>query len=248
LTHGNNLLYTINNGPTLVSQSNTIDSSSSGITGLSVTALTTGTTNVTVSTDTSSITTAVQNFVNAYNTVQGYLTTQSASSTDSTGAVTAGVLTGDQAAAELASNLRNNSLTSVSVAGLSQTFSNLAGLGVKSNGYDNTITLDTTVLASALSTNLSDVKKLFSDSTNGLAVKLNTYLNNTIGDAGTIPNHQTALTTQSNSINTQIANLEKQITSDSNYWTTEFQAMETATAASNQTLSYLTQSVTNGTL
>jgi len=39
LQRGQNLLYTVNNGPQLVSQSNTIDPVSSGITGLSVTAV-----------------------------------------------------------------------------------------------------------------------------------------------------------------------------------------------------------------
>jgi len=248
LTHGKNLLYSINSGPSLVSQSNTIDGTSSGINGLSVTALTTGAANFGVSTDTSAITTAVQNFVNAYNTVQGYITTQSASTTDSSGKVTAGTLTGDQGVAELAASLRTNVLSSVSVTGLSQTFSNLAALGVKSSGYSNTVTLDTATLASALTTNLSDVKKLFSDSTSGLAARVNTYMDKTVGEDGTIASHRAALTTQSDNIDKQIASLEKQITADAAFWTSEFQAMETASSKSNQTLTYLTQSISNGTL
>jgi flagellar capping protein FliD len=99
-----------------------------------------------------------------------------------------------------------------------------------------------------LSSNLSDVQKLFTDSTNGLAVQLDTYLNNTIGDNGSVTQHQAALTKQSTSINTQIANLEKQITSDSNFWTTEFQNMETAESKMNQELTSLTQQINNGTL
>jgi flagellar capping protein FliD len=77
---------------------------------------------------------------------------------------------------------------------------------------------------------------------------LDTYLTNTLGDSGSIASHQSALTTQSQAIDTQIANLEKTITADSNFWTTEFQNMETAQSKSNQVLTYLTQSVTNGTL
>lgn len=246
--NGQNLTYTLNGGNTLTSLSNTIDSSSSGVTGLSVNALTTGNTTVTVAGDTSAIATAVQNFVNAYNTVQGYITTQSTSTTSSTGTVSTNALTGDLGAAELASNLRNTAMNSVSVAGLTDSYSNLAGLGVTSNGNNNTVTLDTTTLNAALTNHLSDVQKLFSDSTNGLATKMDAFLTNTVGDSGTITTHQTALTKQSSSIDTQIANLEKQITADSAYWTSQFQAMETAMSGTNQQLTYLQQSVNNGTL
>jgi flagellar capping protein FliD len=92
------------------------------------------------------------------------------------------------------------------------------------------------------------VFNLFSDATNGVAVKLDTYLTNTIGDSGTLTNHQATLVKQSSSIDTQIANLEKTITTDSNQWTKAFQAMETAQAQINQQLTYLTQQINNGTL
>ena len=245
---GKNLHYTVNSGPTLVSQSNTIDSSSSGVTGLSVSALTTGDTIITVGQDTTALQSDISNFVNQYNNVQSYITTNTASSTDSTGAVTAGTLTGDIGAGNLATNLRSNIFSSVSITGLSPSFSQLASLGITSNGYNNTVTLDSSALSSALSSNLSDVQKLFADSTNGLAVQLDTFLTNTVGDSGTVTNHQTALVTQSKAIDTQIANQEKQITSDSAYWTKEFQDMETAQASLQQQLSALNQQVSNGTL
>jgi flagellar capping protein FliD len=69
-----------------------------------------------------------------------------------------------------------------------------------------------------------------------------------VGDSGSIASHQAALTTQSQAIDTQIANLEKQITADTATWTTAFQNMETAMSQTNQELTYLNQSVSNGTL
>jgi flagellar hook-associated protein 2 len=245
---GANLKYTVNGGPSLVSQSNTIDQSSSGITGLSVTALTTGATTVTVGSDTSAVATQIQNLVTQYNNVESYIDTNAASSTDSNGAVTSGTLTGDMTAADLSSSLRNTLFSPVSVSGLSTAMSQLASLGITSNGYNNSVSLDSTTLSSVLTNNLSNVQKLFSDPANGLAVKLDSYLNDTIGDNGTITQHQAALTAQSKSINTQISNLEKQITSDSNYWTTEFQNMETAESQMNQELSSLQQQINKGTL
>jgi flagellar hook-associated protein 2 len=244
---GTNLTYTVNGSQTLVSQSNTIDESSSGIAGLSVTALTTGAATISVASDTSALATDLQSFVSHYNSVQGYIDTNAASTTVN-GKVTAGTLTGDISAANLATSLRSNFFSPVSISGLSDTLSQLAGLGFTSNGYNNTVTLDSSTLTNVLTNHLSDVKKLFTDTTNGLAVKMDSFLTNTIGDSGTLTAHQTALTKQSTSIDTQIANLEKQITADSDYWTKEFQNMETAQSQLSQQLSALNQQISKGNL
>ena len=250
LARGQNLLYTLNGGATqLVSQSNTITASSSNITGLSVTAATTGTVAVTVSSDTSKVQGAIQNFITAYNSVQSFIASQTASSTDSTGKVTAGILTADPSANDIASQLRSLSFGPVSVAGLPSSLNQLADLGIQTNGQDDTIKLgDSTALTNALTNNLASVQSLFTDATNGLAVQLDKYLTNTVGDNGTLVQHQASLTTQSNSIDSQIAALEKTITADSNRWTAEFQAMELAQSQINQQMSYLTQQINNGTL
>jgi flagellar hook-associated protein 2 len=100
---------------------------------------------------------------------------------------------------------------------------------------------DPTALSNALANNLTDVRAFFSDATNGWANQVNSFLDKTIGDNGTIPNHLASLTSQTNNLSTQIANLEKKITSDSAHWTSEFQAMEQAQAQVNQQLNYLTQ-------
>ncbi|WP_410962433.1 flagellar filament capping protein FliD, partial [Salmonella sp. SAL4355] len=69
---------------------------SSGIAGLSVTALKANSTvSVTVASDTDKIKTAIKDFVDAYNKVQSLIDTQTASSTDAKGVVTAGLLAGD---------------------------------------------------------------------------------------------------------------------------------------------------------
>ena len=238
LQRGQDLLYTVNDGSQLVSQTNTIGDVSSGITGLSVTALQKGTVTVTVSSDTSKISTAIKQFVTDYNTVQTSISAQQIVTTGSDGKTTSGTLTGDLTASNIASQLRSSVFSAVS--GLSGTISMLSNLGIQTNGQDNTLEVkDSTALDDALTTNLSSVKSFFSDSTNGWAAKMNTFLDNTIGDDGTIPNHQASLTTQSNNISTQISNLEKKITADSAHWTSEFQAMEQAESKINTELSYL---------
>jgi flagellar hook-associated protein 2 len=250
LARGQNLLYTLNGGSTqLVSQSNTITQTSSNITGLSVNVLDKGIFSVSVSSDTSKVQTALQNFISAYNNVQSFITTQTASSTDSTGKVTAGILSADPSANGISTSLRSLSFSLVSVQSLPTSLNQLADLGIQTNGQDNTIKLaDPTALTNALSTNLAHVQSLFADSTNGLAVQLDSFLTNTVGDNGTLTQHQASLTTQSRSIDAQVTGLEKTITSDSARWTSEFQAMETAQAKINQEMSYLTQQINNGTL
>ena len=241
LSAGKNLNYTVNGGANLVSRSNTIDGSSSGINGLSVNALIADKTTVTVAGDTTAIASNVQAFVTAYNNVQSYITSSSASSTDATGRVTAGTLAGDVNATTIAISLRTNAFSPVTISGLSATFSQLANLGIKSNGQNNTVTLDATALTSALTGNLSDVKKLFSDSSSGLAAKLDSFLTNLTGDSGTVVAHQAALTKQSTSIDAQVTTLEKSITADVAHWTQAFRAMETAQAQLTQQLNYLTK-------
>ena len=238
LVRGNNLLYTVNDGPQLYSQSNTITYQSSGITGLSVTALAKGTSKVSVSSDTAKIKTAITALVNQYNKVQSLISTQTASSTDSSGKVTAGLLTGDQETETLTSTLRN--LLTSATAGSGSTLLRLDSLGFTSSGTSDALaTTDLSGLDAALANNLSGLRDLFANTSTGLAVKLNGMLTSTIGEDGSLVKHQTALTKQSADIETQISNLEKQVLVYQDKLTKEFVAMETAQAKINQQLAYL---------
>jgi len=240
LSHGKNLLYTVNGGDQLISQSNTITDASSGVIGLSVTALQTGTTTVTVNSDTSKISDAINSFITSYNQVQNLIGTDTASATDSKGTVTAGILASDSDAEAIGSGLRRTIYAQVS--GLSGALKQLADLGIDTNGQDNTIKLSSSdKLQSALDNNLEDVKQLFADETNGIAVQLSSYLDHTIGDNGTLATKQNNLTKQASDIDTQVADMEKLVQSDIAHWTTEFQAMEQAQAQMNQQLQYLSK-------
>jgi flagellar hook-associated protein 2 len=247
LQRGQNLLYTVNGSSQLVSQSNTITSASSGITGLSVTALAAGSTTVTTSEDTSTITSAIQQFITDYNAVQSYINSQQVVTTASDGTVTPGPLTGDQTANDIATNLRTLSFSAGS--GLTGSITNLGDLGIETNGQDNTLSLsDTGTLDEALANNLSAVQSFFSDATNGMATQLSNYVTNITGPNGELTNHQADLTTQYNNLSTQISNLQSKISSDEAMWTSEFEAMESAQSQVNQELTYLSEQVTNGNL
>jgi flagellar hook-associated protein 2 len=250
LSHGKNCLYTINGGTQqIVSQSNTISPTSSGITGLTVSALTTGTTTVSVNPDITTISKAIQQLVTDYNTLQSYLTSQQSVTTASDGTVTPGTLTGDTTTNDIVTSLRGIMDAVDNSTGASGAVNQLSDLGFQSDGNDNSIALsNSSTLTSALTNNLQAVASLFSDPTNGLATQMNTYITNTISSNGSLPTRTADLTQQSTDIGTQITNLETKISNDTNQWNSEFQAMETAESQTNQELTYLSQGVANGSL
>ena len=174
LQHGQNLLYTVNDGPQLVSQSNIINPVSSGITGLTVTALKASNVTVTVGSDTSTISTAIQKFVTDYNAAQTSISAQQIVTTGASGSTTPGVLTGDLTASNIASQLRSSVFSSLP--GLSGAVKMLSTLGIQTNGQDNTLKVaDPTALSNALANNLTDVRSFFSDPTNGWATQVNSF-------------------------------------------------------------------------
>ena len=222
------------------SQSNTITSATSGLTGLTVTALSTGSDHGDGrKRHVEDIRRPSRHFVNDYNAVQNYLSSQTMTTKDSTGKTVAGTLTGDMDANNLQTKLRQ--LTTATPGGLSGAVMNLNSLGIESNGTDNTLAIsDPTTLSNALTSNLSAVKDLFTNATTGLGTTLSNYLTATTSSTGVITTKQADFTKQSSDITSTIANMETRITNDQNRMTDEFVAMETARAQINLQAQYLT--------
>ncbi|MBE0539868.1 MAG: flagellar filament capping protein FliD [Verrucomicrobia bacterium] len=240
LERGQNLRYTVNGGSEVISQSNTITEASSGVAGLSVTATATGTATVTVSSDTAKIKQAITDFLTEYNKVQSVIDSQTASTTDAKGKVTAGLLASDSEASGIASQLRR--LVTNQVLGMDSLLKRLDDLGIVSNGNDNTLKLDDEAkLDAALADKLTTVRLLFADSAQGLAVKLNGYLEKLVGDDGALPGKQDKLTRAASAIDTQIADLERLVQANRERMIASFIAMETAQSQINQQLQFLQQ-------
>jgi flagellar hook-associated protein 2 len=238
LTRGNNLEYSINDGGTLTSTSNTITEDSSGIAGLAITALKTGESTVDVSSDTASIKKAITDFLDEFNKTQGLIDKETASTTDSKGVVKAGTLTGQSDANEMASRLR--SLAFGAVSGLAGTVDRLSRLGIDTNGDNNNLTLkDGEALEEALTNRLEGVAELFADETNGVASRLNEYLEATVGDDGALDQRIDGLGKQSTSIDQQIADMERLVQANRQRMIDSFVKMEEAQAQINQQLQYL---------
>ncbi|MGZ8900156.1 MAG: flagellar filament capping protein FliD, partial [Limisphaerales bacterium] len=208
LERGTNLLYTVNGGGTLVSQTNVVSEESSGIAGLNVTALAESSVTVTIGNDTEKVKTAIQGFIEEYNKAQSILETNTASSTDNKGKVTAGTLSGEPEADALASSLRSLAYSVIST--LAADMNQLADIGIKTNGDNNNLTIENeALLDDALANNLGGLRTLFTDETNGLAVRLDQFVEKTIGVDGTLENKDAKLTKEIAGIDTQITDLER---------------------------------------
>jgi flagellar hook-associated protein 2 len=238
LQHGTDLEYSVNGGGTLTSQSNTIDGSTAGIAGLSVTALGKGAADISVQSDTSTISSAINSFVTDYNAVQNYIKSQTATTTSSTGTVTPGTLTGDMDTEGIADQLRQ--LTDATPPGMTGAVQSLNDMGIASNGNDNTLSVDSSALNTALSGNMEAVQQLFTDPANGLAATLNNYLTDTTGPNGILATKESGFTQQEANITTSITNLQNQISQNETNLQNEFVAMETAISSINTQKQYLT--------
>ena len=239
-TAGNDALYTINGGSVLNSHSNTLTEETTGIEGLSIAILKTGTSTISLASDTSAIKGAIKNFIEDYNRAQSTIDSLTSSSTDSAGKVTRSTLAGDTDANEIASKLRAISYNQST--GLTGTLNSLAKIGIDTNGDSDQLTLgDEAALDDAIANHLSELKTLFNDPDKGIATQLNAYLEKMIGDDGAVITKQDALTKQSSEIDIQVTDLEKRVQSNRQRLIDSFVQMETAQQTINQQLKFLQQ-------
>lgn len=246
LQAGTNLEYSINGSSTMISESNTVDASPLGLTGLSISAQSLGSASITVSADTDTIASAITNFVNDYNTVQNYISSQttiSSSTSSATGLTdaaatttgTPGLLMGDMDAESIATTLRQL----VDASPLSGVIENLNDIGISSNGNDNTLSTSSLILNDSLSNNLGQVSQLFTDPTSGLATTLGSYLTTTLSSSGVVATKEQNLTQQSTAISTSITTLQAKITGDETEMQNQFVEMEDAINSINVSKEYL---------
>jgi flagellar hook-associated protein 2 len=239
-TAGNDALYTINGGSVLSSHSNTLTEETTGIEGLSIALLKTGTSTISLASDTSAIKGAIKSFIEDYNRAQSTIDSLTSSSTDSAGKVTRSTLAGDSDANEIASKLRAISFNQAT--GLTGTLNSLAKIGIDTTGTTDQLTLENeAALDNAIANNLSELKTLFNDPDKGIATKLKAYLEKTIGEDGSLIARQDALTKQSSEIDTQVTDLEKRVQANRLRLIDSFVRMETAQQSINQQLKFLQQ-------
>lgn len=142
------------NGVAVSKSTNTVSDVIQGVT-LNLLKQTTSSTNLTVSRDTATVTTAINGFAKAYNELNktlADLTSYNASTKE------AGALVGDSAARTIQSQIRG--VLSSSIRGLTGTYKTLSDIGM-SFQKDGTMTVDSTKLQTAMDAHPDDVGMLF---------------------------------------------------------------------------------------
>jgi flagellar hook-associated protein 2 len=218
-------------GNTITSASNTI---TNALTGVSIDisgASANSTQTISITNDTTASTKAINDFVTAYNS---YITTETGLTWDPTAA------TGSQAGALLGDSMTNG-LGGLVAGGITvggKTFS-LSSIGINLQ-HDGTLSVDSTTLQTALTSNSSAVAAVF-NKTNGIGTTLNSFINTYTQTSGTIDQRTQAL-------NTDLSNLSDQATQLTNYQSTltdqynaQFTALNTLMSTMANNTAYLNQ-------
>jgi flagellar hook-associated protein 2 len=200
-------------GIPISSASNTVSNVINGVTLNLGSAAPNSSVAVNVSPDTSQATSAINNFVSAWNTLITEINGQFSVASDGTGG---GVLDADNSLQQAQSMLL--SAISYSVAG-NNGMVNLASIGVNMND-DGTLTVDNGALSSALSSNFSAVQNLMQNATSGFAQNMDSVIQ-TINapntgilsiDSQSITNTSQGLTDQINDLQAALATQEANLT------------------------------------
>jgi flagellar hook-associated protein 2 len=223
------------NGIAITSASNTVKEA---IQGSTLTLVNTGTTGLSMKANTSSVTTAINDFVKAYNSLQSTATTLTAYDADTK---TGAALMGDSTLRNLQTRIRQ-ALTTPQAGGADD-FKVLTEIGV-SFQRDGTLAVDATKLDKALASNLAGVSKLFASATASSAGygkqidALVTDLNSTGGSLKVASDGVTATIQQ---LGEQYKAKQAQVDDTVARYRTQFNQLDVLVNSMNSTMSYLKQ-------
>jgi flagellar hook-associated protein 2 len=257
----NDAQYTIN-GQTMTSATNTV---SNGLAGVSLTLNGTTASDASLvvtapAPNTSKITTAIQGFVTAYNStvdmIYGYVNDPKVANPTTDAQREAGMLQGDPQLLSILSNLRSAVTTTMSggTGGLSYLgnigLSTGAAVGsgtISQDSLKGKISLDTTKLQSALASNFSGVKALFSNATGsfgseGLSQRMDDIINPQTSATGALNSRITSEASLIQSYSQHIADIEQRVTLHEAALRAQFTAMESAVAQLQSSSSALSSS------
>ncbi|AYQ36835.1 flagellar hook-associated 2 domain-containing protein [Burkholderia aenigmatica] len=233
-TPAQNATFSIN-GISATSSTNTVTTAIAGVT-LNLTSAAVGAAQaqtLTIASDTKTQATAINNFVNLYNTL---VTTMGTLTQFTAGAASQGPLLGDSTLSTVKNTLA--SLVTQGVKSGSSTIT-LSSIGITLQA-DGTLQTDSTKLNTALQSNPASVAALF-NSTNGVGAQMSTAINNFTKTGGLIDLRTSALNADLKSIAQQQTTLSNYATQLTNQYQAQFTALNTLMATMNNNSQYLTQ-------
>jgi len=222
-------------GQQVTSASNTVSSVVTGLT-MNLTQAQVGVpTTLTVGTDNSTLTTALQNLVTQYNS---YQTSYSNLTSYDTTSNTAGPLLGDATANSTNSALR--SIFGANISTGSATVQNLADIGIQID-QNGVMSLNTTKLNSSLQADPSAVRSLLTGTGTGLVAQVDKQLNPYLQFGGTFDSRTQSINSQLSRLTQQQADLTTNLQQYQKSLLSQFTAMDSYVAQMNQSLSFLSK-------
>ena len=194
------------------------------------------------------ITNAIQGFVTAYNStvdmIYGYVNDPKIANPSTDADREAGMLQGDPELLSILSNLRESVTSTMSGAPGGMNYLGSAGLStgaavgsgtISQDSLEGKLTLDTDTLTSALASNFSGVKALFTNATGsysseGLSQRMDDVINPEAGASGVLASRVTSEQSLITTYTAQIADIEQRVTLHETALRAQFTAMETAVA------------------
>lgn len=226
-------------GIALTRSSNTV---SDAITGVTLSLASPGTATLNIARNTSAVKTALDSFVKNYNDLNTQL--RSLTAYDATSG-TASLLSGDSAARNLASAMRDMiTYRRSTLAGIP---GSLSDLGV-SLQRDGSLKLDASKLDAAVTSPTSDLGTLFtSDSTTspGLAIRMASTLDGLLSTTGLLASRTDGISRSISDIGDQRERLNRRLTGIEKRYRAQFTALDTLVASMQRTSQFLTQQLAN---
>ncbi len=222
-SRGQNAEFTLNDGATISSLSNTLDVSVHGVTGLSVTATSVATETVTVASDASAMRAKVEAFIETFNAVQQFIDTNTKVTADSKkGKVTAAALAANREIQDWSHSLRT--MAFAAVGGLTGSVKRLDDLGLDFKAGTNELEIDDGAkLDKALAEATNDVDAFFTTAATGFGAKFDTFLEKISGQND---DQQERITKTNTSIDEQIAAIERRLVQQREIMESAFIQME----------------------
>lgn len=230
------------NGIAVTSTSNTVKEAVQGVT---MTLTGTGSSTLSLQNNTSSVQTAITNFVTAYNslqTVSKQLTAFTADANSHT--YSQAPLAGDSTLRNIQMQIRDTLNTPqpplAGSSGAPLTMMEQIGVTFQADG---TMAVDSTKLTAALNTNLSGVQNLFSSASGktGVGSTMSTLLTSFTASNGPLKTATNGLNSSLKTLATQMTSTQSVISTTIARYTKQFTDLDSLVASMNQTANYLTQ-------
>lgn len=195
---------------------------------------------ITVSKDTEKATSAVQEFVDQYNSVMDFMDTKLDYDAETK---EAGTLQGDSTLMRLQMRVRSMVTERVNT---DSSYSNLSTVGIEVD-REGKMSFDSGEMAEAIENSPEDVKNLFNaesseEGFDGVATKVDGYLDQMLqSTSGTIPRRIDFYDTRMDNIDENIADMQRRLESTRQRYEEQFTAMETAMSEMQQQQSWMQQ-------